>query len=56
MDIGNMFDGVGGGPIEPNAEIRDAAKGLYALRTSLVEAGFTDEEAMRLVSEALRSQ
>lgn len=39
---------------EPPADMRTAALGVHALFVSLVEAGFSETQALQLVAEFLR--
>lgn len=40
-------------PSEPNAECRDAARQLYGVYRSYVEAGFSQSQAMQLLLNAM---
>lgn len=45
---------MGSYPQEPNADMREAALGMRGLYVALVEAGFSEGEAMHMVTEILR--
>lgn len=41
-------------PVEPNAELRNAAHGIRELYVSLMYAGFTQAEALHIVVQILQ--
>lgn len=42
-----------GGKVEPSADMRDAARGLRGFYTAFTEVGFSEDEALRLVMNAM---
>lgn len=44
-------DGEGNTPHEPPSDLRQAAGMLFSLYTSFMDAGFTPEQAMKLIVE-----
>lgn len=55
MNDGNWLDALAQGftPTEPSADMREAARQLYALHCAMTEAGFTPEQAMQVVLQAM---
>lgn len=43
-----------GFPVEPNADLRNAAAGMFETYVSLVNAGFNEDQAMQLTRDMLR--
>jgi hypothetical protein len=42
-------------PVEPTAELRNAANGIRGTFVALVESGFSEDQALRLCSDMLRA-
>jgi hypothetical protein len=42
-----------GGPIEPSADLREMAKGLFEQYVALIEAGFTSHQALAIIGHIM---
>lgn len=50
----NLF-GTGSTPVEPNPDQRRQANQIYELYSSYVQAGFTPDQAMTIITEVMKA-